>query len=111
MAHSPDSATNYGAGQKTLKSYVIGLSLSLLFTFVAFALVAQHSISTAALYISLSILALLQLFAQVVFFLRFNTSREGRWTLMPFLFVIVIVLVVVGGSLWIMFNLNYNMVH
>lgn len=105
-----DVATKYGTGRKTLKSYITGLTLSLIFTFCAFGLVVDHSMSTAFLYVSLAILAVLQLLAQVVFFLRLSASREGRWTSMPFILTLLIVVVVVGGSLWIMANLYYNMV-
>lgn len=106
-----DVATKYGTGRKTLKSYLMGLCLSLVFTLLAFFLVAEHALSNIHLYISLSVLAVLQLIAQVVCFLRINSSKEGQWNLMPFLFTILIVLVLVAGSLWIMYNLNYNMMH
>lgn|SRR3990167_6568881 len=106
-----DIATKYGSGRKTLKSYLTGLILSLAFTLLAFLLVAKHALSVPHLYISLAVLAVLQLIAQVVCFLRMNASKEGQWNLMPFLFTIVIVLVLVVGSLWIMYNLNYNMMH
>ena len=104
-------AMKYGSGVKTLKSYIIGLVLSLVFTFTAFGLVQHHLLSGQSLYILLAALALLQLFAQVVFFLRMNVSPEGRWNTMPFLFTIVVVVIMVFGSLWIMYNLNYNMMH
>ena len=100
-----------GTGRKTLTSYIIGLVLSLILTLIAFQITAQQPMSVPALYVSLAVLAVLQLYAQVVFFLRFNTSPEGQWTLMPFLFTIVIIAALVGGSLWIMYNLNYNMMH
>ncbi len=106
-----DGATQYGTGRKTFKSYVTGLTLSLILTLTAFWLVAKHTFTDKTLYISIAILALVQLFTQVVFFLRLNASSEGRWNLMPFVFAILIVSVLVGGSLWIMYNLNYNMVH
>lgn len=102
---------NYGMGRKTLKSYMIGLVLSLLFTVLAFGVVAYHVFSVGAIFVAVGILALMQLFAQVVFFLRVNASKDGRWGLMPFLFTILIVTVLFGGSLWIMYNLNYNMTH
>ena len=98
-------------GAKTLRSYIIGLILSLLLTLTSFILTGRHMMSTTHLYIFLTLLAILQLFVQVVCFLRLNASPEGRWNLMPFLFTILIVLVLVGGSLWIMINLNYNMMH
>lgn len=105
-------------GVKTLPAYITGLFLSLLLTLMAFGVVAAHlykpellNLSTAAVYITLTVLALIQLFVQVVCFLRLNASQEGKWELMPFLFVLLIVAILVAGSLWIMYNLNYNMMH
>ena len=111
MSNVAKSNMKFGAGLKTLKAYMIGLALSLLFTFLAFGLVTDHRLSTETLYILLSVFAVAQLIAQVVFFLRFNMSPEGQWSTMPFIFTILIVLVLVFGSLWIMWNLNYNMMH
>lgn len=107
--HNVVSDMKYGAKAKTLKSYLIGLGLSLLFTFIAFTLVGEHMLSNEALYILITGLAILQLFAQVIFFLRLNTSPEGQWNSMPFFFTFIIVAVLVGGSLWIMYNLDVNM--
>lgn len=94
---------------KTFKSYVIGFVLSLLLTLVSFYIAAKHTLPAQDLIGTLMILAVMQLVVQAVFFLRLNASPEGRWNLMPFLFVVLIVLVLVFGSLWIMANLNYNM--
>jgi cytochrome o ubiquinol oxidase operon protein cyoD len=99
----------YGAKAKTLKSYLIGLFLSLIFTFTAFALVGKRLMGVEGLYITLTALAVAQLLAQVICFLRLNVSQEGRWNTMPFIFTFIIVGVLVGGSLWIMYNLNINM--
>lgn len=96
-------------GQKTLGSYIIGLFLSLIFTFIAFGLVMKQAMPVEYLYITLTLLAVGQLIAQVIFFLRMNLSPEGRWTSMTFIFVIFVLLILVIGSLWIMYNLNYNM--
>jgi cytochrome o ubiquinol oxidase operon protein cyoD len=104
-------ATQYGTGKKTVKSYVTGLVLSLIFTFLAFWVVTDHSLPTAAIYIALTVFAVLQLIAQMYFFLRMSASNsEARWNLMPFIFIVLIVLILVFGTLWIMYNLNYNMV-
>lgn len=103
------SNIKYGARLKTLKSYMVGLVLSLLFTFVAFALVGDHVFAPKDLYILITALAIAQLFAQVICFLRLNTTSEGQWNSLPFFFTLLIVGVLVGGSLWIMYNLNVNM--
>ena len=109
--HTADAATKYGTGRKTLKSYIIGLGLSLLLTLLAFWLVTNHMANTQSLYVFLAVLAILQLIAQVICFLRLNTTREGKWNTMPFLFTILVIVTLVIGSLWIMFNVNYHMVH
>jgi cytochrome o ubiquinol oxidase subunit IV len=96
---------------KTLKAYILGFVFSAILTLASFALVAKHAIPDAYIYMCLAIFAVAQLAVQVVFFLRLNTSEEGRWNLMPFMFTIFVVFVVVLGSLWIMYSLNYNMVH
>ena len=111
MATDHETSMKYGAKLKTLKSYLIGLFLSLLFTFIAFALVNVHSLSVDTLFILVTILAIFQLIAQVVYFLRLNVTGEGKCDTLPFLFTNLNVLVVVCGSLWIMYNLNYNMMH
>src|SRR3546814_1615888 len=36
-------------------------------------------------------------------------GSDSRWNLIMFLFMVLVVFIVVVGSLWIMANLNYNM--
>ncbi len=98
-----------GTGRKTLKAYLFGFLLSLILTVASFGIMIKRVSGDKYTYMALSLLALLQLFVQVVFFLRVNTSPEGRWNLASLLFTILIIAVVVGGSFWIMYNLNMNM--
>jgi cytochrome o ubiquinol oxidase operon protein cyoD len=100
---------SYGTSPKTLAAYITGLVLSLILTCAAFLLVGKHLLSDGTLYIAISLLAFLQFCVQSLCFLRLNAGPEGRWNLYPFLFAIFVVFVVIGGSLWIMYNLNYNM--
>jgi len=101
----------FGAKPKTLGSYFTGLFLSLIFTAISFYCVARHDLSVANLYILIAGLAVAQLLAQVICFLRLNTTKEGQWNTLPFVFTFIVVFVLVAGSLWIMWNLNYNMMH
>lgn len=100
-----------GGKAKTLSAYLVGLILSLGLTVFAFALVEFHWAASELLYPLLISLALIQLAVQSICFLRLNASPEGRWNLLPFLFALFIVFIMVGGSLWIMYHLNYNMSH
>ncbi|OGT52861.1 MAG: cytochrome o ubiquinol oxidase subunit IV [Gammaproteobacteria bacterium RIFCSPHIGHO2_12_FULL_42_13] len=99
----------FGAKPKTLKSYFTGLILSLLLTVAAFYIVMKHDMTPTATYLTLAGLAVAQLFAQVICFLRLNTTREGASNTLAFVFSLLVVAVLVVGSLWIMWNLNANM--
>ena len=95
--------------RKTFAGYLKGLGLSLLFTILAFA-VAQYKIFTGSgNYLVLALLAILQLISQCYYFLNLNTAPEGRENFYTFMFMVFIVAIVITGSLWIMYNLNYNM--
>ncbi len=110
--HNHDHASHnesYGTSPKTLSAYLTGLVLSFLLTTAAFYAVMKQIFSTEMLYVTIAVLALLQFAVQTLCFLRLNAGPEGRWNLYPFLFAIFVVVVVLGGSLWIMYNLNYNM--
>lgn len=111
MANHVESTFENTSGQKTLGAYTTGLFLCLVLTFIAFGLVQYHGMSTVALDASLAGLAILQLLVQCICFLRLNISKEGQWNVLPFLFALLIIGILVGGSLWIMANLNYFMMH
>lgn len=98
-----------GASHGSLKSYIIGFLLSIVFTLIPFKLVMDHALATHVLILIVVAFAILQLLIQLIFFLHLSTKSEARWNLMAFLFTILIVAIVVIGSLWIMYNLNYNM--
>jgi cytochrome o ubiquinol oxidase operon protein cyoD len=56
--------------------------------------------------------AIAQFLVQVIFFLRLTTkSPQGKINIMAFIFTGVILTSIICGSLWIMWNLNYNMMH
>lgn len=99
------------SGQKTFAAYATGMVLCLILTFLAFGVVSTHAFSELTADVLLASLAIIQLVVQCICFLRLNTSEEGQWNLLPFLFAILIIAILAGGSLWIMANLNYFMVH
>lgn len=101
-----------GAG---LRMYMIGFVTSLVLTFAAYGLVSRHVASDHeslphSLVIPLIVgLALIQLVVQLRFFLHLGQESKPRWNLTVFSFMIMVVGILVFGSLWIMNNLNYNM--
>jgi cytochrome o ubiquinol oxidase operon protein cyoD len=104
--------SDYGLKQKTLGIYTFGTLLCIILTIIPFAMV-KYEIGTMFYRLSgIFTAAILQLIVQVVCFLRLNYSTEqARMNVMSFIFTIVTLAVIVGGSLWIMWSLDYRMVH
>lgn len=92
-----------------LRSYVLGFFSSIVFTLAAYVLVVYHGASHAGIMVGITVLALSQLMAQLVFFLHLGKESKPRWNLTVFLFAVMVVVILVAGSLWIMYHLNYNM--
>lgn len=107
--HEPEFDVDTGATYGTHKSYAIGFILSIILTLTSFYLVSTGAFSTLHLYIAVGVLALIQLFVQLVFFLHLSTHSKASWNLLSFLFALLMVLIFVLGTLWIMYNLYVNM--
>ena len=81
-----------GAQQGTFTSYTIGFSLSIVFTMVVYWMVIAHvhsghlKYSHNLLTATITILAVVQLLTQLVFFLHLNKESKPRWNLLVLLF-------------------------
>ncbi len=93
----------------SVKSYIIGFIISIILTIIPYYVVVNHSMSTEAIYIIISIAAVLQLLVQLIFFLHLGAGTDREWNTLAFVFTLIVVLILVIGSLWIMYNLDYNM--
>jgi cytochrome o ubiquinol oxidase operon protein cyoD len=45
----------------------------------------------------------------MIYFLHMNTKSENGWTLMALIFTVILVVIVLAGSLWVMYHMNVNM--
>lgn len=88
-------------------SYVIGFLLSVITTLLAYFIVVNGIWPTQVLVYAVLGIAVVQLVVQVVFFL--HIGRGSRWKLLTFMFTLLVVAILVIGSIWIMNNLDYNM--
>ncbi len=100
-----------GAAHGTLTSYSVGFILSVILTAASFAAVMVPGlVPHDAIVPVIMALAVVQMFVHLYFFLHLNFSSDQRWNVTAFAFAALTVLVVVIGSLWIMYNINSNMV-
>jgi cytochrome o ubiquinol oxidase subunit IV len=93
----------------SLTEYSIGFALSLVVTLIAFVIANNLLITGNSLIIAIMFLAVCQLYIQLHFFIHLGQEKSPRWSIQLFAFMIMTILIIVMGSLWIMSNLNYNM--
>lgn len=107
--------TNRLKKEATVSTYIVGLGTSLALTLGAYSLVKIHLNgghtlpSDNVLFYLLAVLAVVQLFVQLIFFLHLNRETKPRLNSLIMAFAALVVIVIVGGSMWIMTNLNYHM--
>lgn len=112
MSTSYLTEPDYGTGKKTLGVYLFGVVLCIILTLIPFGVVMYSVGSTEFKYWVLGISAFAQFMVQVICFLRLNGSTpQSKVNVAAFVFTIIVAVVVIAGSLWIMVNLNYNMMH
>ncbi|HSD56339.1 MAG TPA: cytochrome o ubiquinol oxidase subunit IV [Candidatus Saccharimonadales bacterium] len=107
MTHSPKPKHEPHHG--TMTSYVIGFILSLIFTFIPYYLVTHKTFGKNELLAIILGFAMLQMVVQLFFFLHLGREKKPRANAQFLVGTVGIIFVVVGGSVWIMNNLHYNM--
>jgi cytochrome o ubiquinol oxidase operon protein cyoD len=104
--HHEQDDGNHG----TLKDYAIGFVLSVILTAIPFWLVMakvfDKSSTTAMVVLGF---AAVQIVVHMVYFLHMNGKNEGGWTLLSTLFTLVLLVIVMAGSIWVMYHMNVNM--
>lgn len=86
----------------SLKSYVIGFVLSIVLTIIPLVIVLNDLMNRTAAFVVILIAAVLQLLVQLFFFMHLKETEKPRWNVMGLVLGIIILLTVVGGSIWIM---------
>jgi cytochrome o ubiquinol oxidase subunit IV len=99
----------HGTGQGTLKAYLVGFVAALALTFLAYFLAVTKVLDGFMHYASIGFLGLLQAGILLYLFLDLGKESNPQWNLLSFLFTIMVTLILVLGSIWIMYHLNYNL--
>jgi len=108
--HHDGHGSHGAAGHGSLRGYVTGFLLSVVLTAIPFWLVMNDVLGNATLTaIVIMGFAAVQIVVHMVYFLHMNSRAEEGWNMMALIFTIIIVVIVLAGSLWVMFHLNTNM--
>ena len=110
--HQPDLAP--GDEEQTsvrlrVFGYVVGLGLAILLTATSFFIAGTDLVWQPSIPVAIIVLAIAQMGVHLVFFLHITTGADNTNNVLALAFGLLIVFLVIGGSLWIMANLNQNM--
>jgi cytochrome o ubiquinol oxidase operon protein cyoD len=89
--------------------YTIGLVLAVMLTATSFWVANTSLIWPPGVHLGLAVLAIAQMGVHLVFFLHIGTGPDNTNNVLALAFGVLIVALVVGGSLWIMGDLNASM--
>lgn len=94
----------------TISGYVTGFVLAVILTAIPFWLVMGKVFAnqTVTTFVILGF-AIVQIYVHMVFFLHMTSKAEGGWNWMSLIFTLVLVVIVLSGSMWVMYHLKTNM--
>jgi len=89
--------------------YVVGLALAILLTATSFFVAGTDLVWQPSIPVAIVVLAIAQMGVHLVFFLHITTGPDNTNNVMALAFGVLIVCLLVFGSIWVMINMNQNM--
>ena len=90
-------------------SYTAGLGLAILLTIASFVVSQTNLLWPPGIPVGLVVLAFAQIGVHLVFFLHLGSGPDHTNNILALAFGVLIVFLVIAGSIWIIANLNANM--
>jgi cytochrome o ubiquinol oxidase operon protein cyoD len=90
-------------------SYTVGLGLAILATIASFVVSQTNLLWAPGIPVGLLVLAIAQIGVHLVFFLHLGSGSESTNNILALTFGVLVVFLVIGGSIWIIANLNENL--
>jgi len=111
MSDHAHGAHDHDHHESTYRVYAIGFGLSVLLTVIPFGIVMfdwmENSVGWAIAIIFL--LGGAQIMVHVYYFLHVTLGNEDGWQAMSLAFTAVLLVIILAGSIWVMFHLEENM--
>ena len=104
-----DPRADRGEIVRSLRTYLVGLGLATLITVVAFFIARTTLVWQPSIPVALFVLAIAQMGVHLAFFLHITTGPDNTNNVLALAFGVLIVGLLIVGSIWIMANLNHNM--
>ncbi|AFY18061.1 cytochrome o ubiquinol oxidase subunit IV [Pseudomonas sp. QLc11A] len=103
---NPAHSHHDDAGHGSYKSYAIGFILSVILTVIPFGLVMYPTLPKSITLLIVLAFAIVQVLVHLVYFLHLDRSAAQRNNVIAFVFAAIVIVLLVGLSLWIMFSIH-----
>lgn len=107
--HSADHGHDDIGYHATTRDYLIGFVLAVILTAIPFWLVMGKVLAPGLTTVVILGFAAVQMVVHMIYFLHLNAKVEGGWTLLALLFTLALLVIMLAGSIWVMYHLNENM--
>lgn len=104
-----DHGHDAGASHGTLKDYSIGFILSVILTAIPFWLVMAKVLPPGTTGFVVLAFAAVQVVVHMIYFLHMNNKAEHGWSMMATIFTVILLVILMAGSVWVMYHMNANM--
>ncbi len=105
QGHTSESLTS-DHFMASVKSYLMGFVLSVILTGIPFWAVMTNQFEKPATLGLVLVMAVVQIVVHLKYFLHLDFSKEGKLNTFSFLFTALIIVMVVGLSVWIIYAAN-----
>ncbi|MGO3644928.1 MAG: cytochrome o ubiquinol oxidase subunit IV [Pseudoalteromonas sp.] len=106
------SQTESHASHGTVKDYLIGFVLSIVLTAIPFWAVMSGTLEKKTTFYGIIVMAVVQIWVHLKYFLHLNfKTEEGKASSLSFIFSAIIIVMVVGLSVWILYASNAMMMY
>jgi len=89
-------------------SYTVGLGLAIVATIASFVVSQTGLLWAPGIPVGLIVLAIAQIGVHLVFFLHLGSGADSTNNILALAFGVLVVFLVIGGSIWIITNINAN---
>ena len=99
--------TSPHGGEVTIRPYLVGVVLALVLTAIPFGLVAARTLRPIQICVVIGAAAITQVVVHLRYFLHLDFLKPSSQNkLIALCFAAVVLLILLGGTLWMMFDLN-----
>ncbi|WNW13627.1 cytochrome o ubiquinol oxidase subunit IV [Pseudomonas sp. DTU_2021_1001937_2_SI_NGA_ILE_001] len=106
---NPHNTHDDHAGHGSVKDYIIGFVLSVILTAIPFAIVMSPVLPKDTTIWVIMAFAVIQILVHLRYFLHLDFSKGQRNNVMAFVFTSLVIVFLVGLSVWIIFSIHREM--